>query len=174
MTGGEPITSTDTIVFRKPRFEEGGAIHNLIQSSPPLDLNSPYAYYILCRDFSRHSIVADCGGIPAGYVSAYIRPDKSDTLFVWQVAVSPDFRGRGIGKRMLAAIVADLPPEVSFMETTISPSNTASQNLFHAFARSGGHPIQKTPFLTEQNFSGGHEPEELYTINLKETNHGNI
>lgn len=161
------MEETIRILFRKPRFREGEKIHDLIKSSPPLDLNSSYAYFILCRDFTDHSIVAEIDNKIVGYISAYIRPKKDNTLFVWQVVVSKKVRGLGIAKKMLTHIIKDLSADVTIVETTISPSNKASQKIFTRYAKENGHPITKSPFLSEDDFSGeGHEAEELYQIDL--------
>ncbi|WP_352811930.1 GNAT family N-acetyltransferase [Mesorhizobium sp. M0293] len=36
-----------------------------------------------------------------GWLSAYRRPSDPSTLFVWQIAVHPEVRNRGLGKGLI-------------------------------------------------------------------------
>lgn len=40
-------SAADYIVLRPPERKDGAALHDLIASCPPLDLNSRYAYLLL-------------------------------------------------------------------------------------------------------------------------------
>jgi L-2,4-diaminobutyric acid acetyltransferase len=58
----------------------------LVKRSPPLDLNSPYCYLLLCDHFSE-SLHTGPTSLTGGWL--YLRIPSSgetDTLFVWQVA----------------------------------------------------------------------------------------
>ncbi|MDX5310866.1 MAG: GNAT family N-acetyltransferase, partial [Rhodococcus sp. (in: high G+C Gram-positive bacteria)] len=77
----------------------------IARDSKVLDVNSSYAYVLWCRDFAATSVVATAGDHEAvGFVSGYRRPEAPDTLFVWQVAVDQDQRGRGVAGRMLDSL----------------------------------------------------------------------
>src|SRR5690606_4108344 len=87
-----------------------------------------------------------------------------DTLFVWQVAVDASMRGQGLALRMLLALTTRVAKQgVRHLETTISPSNGASQALFKkAFARLGADYSTRTLFSRAEHFAGLHEDEVLY------------
>ncbi|WP_075926394.1 diaminobutyrate acetyltransferase [Nocardiopsis sp. CNR-923] len=135
-----------------------------------MDVNSPYAYTLWCRDFARTSVVArDDVGRVAAYVTGYVRPDSPDTYFLWQVAVDPARRGQRLARRMLDFVgdrFADLG--LSYLEATVTPDNTASRALFASFARDRGAEIEWSPLFTGEHFphDGGtpHEPEDLVRI----------
>jgi L-2,4-diaminobutyric acid acetyltransferase len=91
-----------------PTSADGPLMWGLALESGGLDVNSRYAYLLWCRDFAATSIVARSGDRLAGFITGYRRPDAPDTLFVWQVAVGPDFRRRGLASRMLDHLVAAL------------------------------------------------------------------
>jgi len=98
-----------------------------------------------------------------GYISGYFRPQKPGTLFVWQVAVSSSARGKGLAKSMLESILQRGKSKIQKVETTISPSNRASQKLFESFAKQLGRPLEKETFLSGKDFPAeGHEAEDLY------------
>ena len=92
---------TDKISFRMPNADDGAAIWNLVRDCKPLDENSMYCNLIQCDHFRDTCVLAERDGEVVGWISAYLLPDDSETLFVWQVAVSPKARGTGLGVRML-------------------------------------------------------------------------
>jgi L-2,4-diaminobutyric acid acetyltransferase len=170
MNNPNPKSSvTDDVNFRSPQADDGLEIHRLIADSPPLDLNSVYAYYLLCTHFSETCVVAEQGGELLGFISAYRLPRRADTLFVWQVAVCSSARGRGIARRMLDRLLDRLrDEELRYLEVTVNPSNAASRGLFERLARSRGTVLQEDRFLDTDAFgsSSAHEPEILLRIPL--------
>lgn len=153
--------------FRKPVLTDGYAIYQLIKSSPPLDLNSSYLYFLQASHFADTCIVAEQDGQITGFLSAYIQPNKPQALFVWQVVVAESHRGLGMAKTMLNELLKNQPNDSAITELTctISPSNKASQSLFNSFAKTHGLSLQTEPFINEADFGeGNHEAEDLYIL----------
>ena len=73
----------------------------LIQACKPLDENSIYCNLIQCDHFADTCILAELDGTPVGWISGYLLPDATDTLFIWQVAVAEEARGLGLASQML-------------------------------------------------------------------------
>jgi L-2,4-diaminobutyric acid acetyltransferase len=152
------------IDFSTPILEDGSKIYELVKRSFPLDLNSQYAYMLICTHFSNTSIVAKVDNQVVGFVSAYLLPKSPQTLFIWQVAVDKSMRNQGLAKRLLKEILQNLP-NIKWIETTISPSNKASLKLFKSIALELNVSIQKSPFFDAALFQNEeHESEELYRI----------
>ncbi len=105
------------------------------------------------------------GGI-VGFTSAYLLPDKPDTLFVWQVAVHQEARGLGLATGMLHWLLArDCCQAVRYLETTITPSNLSSQRLFERLAQRCGAPCERAVVFPQHLFgSDTHEEELLFRI----------
>lgn len=159
--------SHNDLTFRKPILNDGYAIYQLIKSSPPLDLNSSYLYFLQASHFSDTCIVVEQNGTIIGFLSAYYQPDKPQSLFVWQVAVAESARGRGLAKAMLLALIKNQPSDSTMTELacTISPSNKASQGLFGSFAKTHGLILETSPFINETHFGEeNHEAEDLYIL----------
>lgn len=157
------------ICLRKPFADDGFKIHQLVKNSPPLDLNSIYSYHLIARHQANTSIVAEFQGNIVGYISAYILPDKPDTLFIWQVAVDDKMRGKGIAKMMLSGLLSrPAMTSLAYLETTVNPSNLASRGLFEHYSKEHGHPIEEESFLSENDFGeGSHESEIMLRIKLR-------
>lgn len=154
--------------YRHPVFSEGLGLYNLVKSCPPLDLNSVYYYYVICRDFADTCVIAERDHKIVGFISAYIKPNDPSCLFVWQVAVAGAERGNRIASNMLEWLVEQRScNNVRVLETTITPSNRASQRLFNRFAEKRQVTCQTDSFLDSSKFSDQtHETEIMFRIIL--------
>jgi len=152
--------------FREPRVEDGLNIHGLVERSRPLDLNSLYGYLLLAEHFRETCVVAERDGHLAGFISAYVHPSRKDTLFVWQVAVDEAVRKQGIGGRMLEHLVRRPSLSfVSYLETTVNPSNQSSRSLFESVAKRLRAPCTTATLFSEELFGDtDHEAEVLFRI----------
>ncbi len=152
----------EDFLFREPVLGDGAAIYKLVKRSPPLDLNSRYCYLLLGDHFSKTCIVAEHRSDIVGFISAYPHPKKHDTLFVWQVVVDKQMRGRRLAGDMLERLLArGDPSRVSFIETTVTPSNRSSLRFFQTFADTKGAGCRRVSYLTEDLFGEGRHDEEV-------------
>ncbi|MGM0594641.1 MAG: diaminobutyrate acetyltransferase [Pseudomonadota bacterium] len=160
------MTEEISIELRLPNLEDGKAVHELIQRCPPLDVNSSYNYFLLCSHFRDTCVVAEADNRLVGFLSAYLIPGRSDTLFVWQVAVDEAARGQGLAGRMLEHVMArPFCADVSTLETTISPSNLSSRRVFQRYAEKRATEINEETFIEVHHFGGeAHEEERLIRI----------
>lgn len=153
--------------MRHPRVTDGAAVHRLIGRCPPLDLNSSYAYLLLCRHFASTSVAAEHDdGRLVGYVSGYLKPEEPDVLFIWQVAVDRSARGLGLGGAMLRWVLdSERGRGARFLETTIGPTNEASWRLFRGLARELGAAFSTRQYFESPLFGEEqHEQEDLMRI----------
>jgi len=152
------------VVCRNPKPADAPAVYALVDECKPLDLNSTYAYLLLCTHFAQTCVVAELEGRVVGFLSGYRKPQDDSVLFVWQVAVSPIVRGRGTAKQMLHEVYRNCP-WARFIETTIGPDNKPSWALFESFARKHSAPCtQETLFAPEDFGAESHEEERLLRI----------
>ncbi len=156
------INERSGVAYRRPRATDGLRMWQIARDSQVLDVNSSYAYVLWAVDFADTSIIAEVDGRPVGFITGYRRPDASDVLMVWQVAVDADQRGKQIAGTMLRELFSR--SGVSAIHTTISPDNNASQRLFAGVARSLGLQFTREPFLEAELFGDSHEPEDLYRL----------
>lgn len=140
----------------------------MARDSQTLDLNSPYMYLLGASHFAETSVIARVNDRAAGFVWGYRRPDAPDTVFVWQVAVDPAYRGRGIARGMLTALTDRLRPRgCRYLEASVTPGNRASAALFTSFAHAAGAALEnRTVLFSATDFPAGetHEPEVLFRI----------
>lgn len=144
----------EPLLFRSPDIGDGVAIQQLIAESPPLDQNSTYVYLLLCSHFSQSCMVVQHQDQLVGFISAYVHPQKTNTLFVWQVVVHESMRGHGLAQRMLDQLLSrpHLINAIRYVETTVDPDNMASRRVFESLARRHHTAIEEFPFFEEKHF----------------------
>ncbi len=157
----------DDFVFRSPETKDGKYLWEIASASGTLDVNSTYHYLIMCRHFSHTSIIAEDKNQIVGFVTGYVPPKQTDTLFVWQVAVDKEYRGLGIGSKLLLCLYDKVKADkIRNINTTITASNDASIKLFTTVARKLVAPVTfKETFFSAVDFGkNAHAPEQLFHI----------
>jgi L-2,4-diaminobutyric acid acetyltransferase len=159
-------TGNQAVGYRRPRKADGSRIWDLIKSIEALDNNSMYCNLLQCSHFSSTCALAEIDGEAVGWISGYIPPEKPDTLFVWQVAVHPDARGRGVGKRLIHELLKRREcRKVRHIHSTITRDNKASWALFRSIAADFAAPMEDDAhFESEEHFDGRHATEHLVEI----------
>ena len=152
---------TTGVEYRRPRQADGAAVHALIEACAPLDVNSRYAYLLLCTHFADTSAVAEIDDRIRGFVGGYLKPSDPSVLFIWQVAVHPAARGHGIGSGLLHDLLGrPACRRVRHLEATITPSNHGSWTLFRAFARAHGARCADGLAFGPEDLGGSAKEEE--------------
>jgi diaminobutyrate acetyltransferase len=152
--------------FRHPDKRDGAAVWETVEKSGALDLNSAYSYLMMAAYFPDTCRVAERGDRLAGFVLGFTPPRQPDTLFVWQIGVSPREQGRGLGKALLLDLLATPAcGRLRYLEATVTPSNSASERLFRGVAEAFDVPCRVEPIFDEADFPGDdHESERRFRI----------
>lgn len=154
--------------YRRPqaRDGDGALLWRLSEAAGGLDANSEYAYHMLAEYYADTCVIAELDGRSVGFVTGFRPPSAPSTLFVWQIAVDPQYRGRGIARSMLNDLLDRLVlGGVRYLEATITPSNAASRHTFHAVAGRFNATCEESPLFRGDSFvSGEHEDEFRYRI----------
>jgi L-2,4-diaminobutyric acid acetyltransferase len=144
---------------------DGPAVYELAKSCPPLDLNSRYCYLLLCSHFNKYCLVAESDKKTIGFVSAYPHPHSTDTLFIWQIGVDPDFHNIGVGTGLLDSLILLAAGNgFSYLETTITHSNKESRALFQKIAGKHAADCKESECFSSDLLGNGHEEERLLRI----------
>lgn len=90
------------------------------ESSIRSELENPYAIWLVAME----------GDALAGYLGVQFGPDGGDIM---TIAMAPAFRGQGIGKQLLSAMVQILrEKQLGWLTLEVRPSNAAAVGLYEA------------------------------------------
>lgn len=87
-----------------------------------------------------HYLVVDDDGLIAGYAGMWVIIDEAH---VTNVAISPDYRQKGLGEKLLNALIAQaIDKGATSMTLEVRASNTAAQKLYakKGFTKQGLRP----------------------------------
>lgn len=162
----DPQTHEPKITYRTPALEDAAEIWKMVDEAAALDVNSGYAYFMVARNFSASSVVAEVDGEVAGMVTAYPLPSDPTRLFVWQVNVRDDYQGLGIARGMLEEILTrEDCATVRYIETTVAPDNPASEALFRRIAKDFMCGIEEVEVYKDELFPDAeHQSERVFVI----------
>ncbi len=154
--------------FREPSRTDGDNVYSLITDCSPLDINSSYCNFLQSTHFSNTCVLAEKDDDLAGFISGYQKPNEPNTLFIWQVAVSPRYRGKGLAYSMLNTLLQrESLKHIKALETTITKANDASWSLFKKLDANNGNQGEVSTFLDQKiHFKDKHDTEYLYRIPL--------
>lgn len=162
----EANPTLNSLTFRTPVLADAPSILDLVKTCEPLDLNSPYLYMLLCEHFQATCLIVQAQGELVGFVSCYYPPEKPDVLFVWQIAVHPAWRCKGLGSAMLNYTLDNhATPNTRFIEASVTPSNLASRRLFDSLACRLKVQHETSVWFAGTLFNeAGHQDEILHRI----------
>jgi L-2,4-diaminobutyric acid acetyltransferase len=159
--------SENSFHFRKPEKKDAYPIYTQVKNSPPLELNTYYAYLLITTHFRDTSVVAaDIDDRVLGFIAGYRIPCRMDTLFIWQVCTDKSMRGKGLAKKMVYHIMnREENNDIWFIEATVTPSNIDSNIFFKSLATFFQCEFSCKDYFKKEDFAPlNHEEEVLYRI----------
>lgn len=149
----KPVTEKDSALLR-----------HLAVNCPPLDVHTPYTYWVVANFFGEYSFIAYDKEKPVGYIMCIV---KDDMLFVWQIGIVADYRCKNYSSLLLKAVFDKaLESKIGTISVTIAKENTASYNAFFAFCKRNGYSIQryKNVKISDIDVPSFNEEEIMYLI----------
>ncbi len=132
MTGSMADASGDAIVVRVLAADEAAVLDRVAPEVFDGDVD-PASCAAFFADPRHHLAVAIDRGVVVAMASGvdYVHPDKPRDLWINEVGVSPSHHGRGIGRRVVDALL-DHGRALGCGEAWVltSPTNTAARRLY--------------------------------------------
>ena len=117
--------------IRKTAQEDFLRVHEFTAGCPPMENYPEHVYKILLRYFGDYCFIAEENEQIIGFVLGIVPQSFEGTYFLWDIGVTPSYRGKGIGKRLVREVENELS-KMGFkrIELTIDPANLPSRKLF--------------------------------------------
>ena len=129
----------NTFVTRSATANDAALLRDLARRCYPLDVHTPYTYWVVCRFFGKGCFLLERAGVPVGYIMTVETPE---CLFVWQIGLLDHYRGQGHSQTLIRAAAeyaANLGKEI---QLSIAPENKASYGAFAAYCRNHGMTLE--------------------------------
>lgn len=145
------------IIVKKAEFSDVPQIAEIERASIPQPW-SETAFTAALKDEKAVTLVALCGDILCGFITGVYLLDTAD---IYSVAVSSEYRKKGVGKRLLEEFFSALPNEVHNVCLEVRESNIPAIKLYEklGFERVG---------LRKNFYQDPRENAILMTKNLKD------
>lgn len=119
------------IIIRNPEESEFTKVYNFVCTCKPLETYGEHFFKIIFRYFKNSCFVAEFNFDIVGFVFGFKSQVDPDNYFIWQIGVSSEIRGKGIGVKLLRQIENNAKElGCKKLELTVDPKNAPSQKLF--------------------------------------------
>jgi len=121
-----------TATIRRVMPSDGGLLRDLVLACPPLDVHTPYTYWVQSAYFSSQCFIAERAGEPVGFLTSV---GSGSRILLWQIGVLPEARSQGIALDLVRAMVSWARSHgADSFDVSIAPDNAASLALFERCA----------------------------------------
>jgi L-2,4-diaminobutyric acid acetyltransferase len=162
------IEEEKLMIIRPLKPWDIGALRELIEICKPLDLHTPFTYWILSEYFSNTCFVLEDEEIIVGYTGGMKSSSMEGVFYLWQIGLLPDYRGKGHFTMLLDKIIETVRSlDCHSLEFSVLSDNHQSINAFAKFAKNKGLPFEKRGSLDFYDKLADEKCiEDIYRISL--------
>lgn len=124
---------------------DAALLRDFARKCPPLDLHTPYTYWVLCKFFSQSCFILSEDKKDMGYIMAF---EAENIIFIWQIGVLPQYRRKGCSKMLIQAVVDFAYGKNKNVAVSIAKENEASYGAFLRYCRTNSISFRKNGSLT--------------------------
>ena len=129
------------IVLRKVTADDFSLLHELASKCEPLDIHTPYTYWVITHYYSDFCFILEDNGEPVGFITALI---NGKCGFIWQIGILQEYRGKRLSSKLIDSVFSSFLKEgINSVQVTISPDNQNSYNAFSKYCNAKGYSFQR-------------------------------
>ena len=116
--------------IRNVNQEDHALLRRLAQACRPLDVHTPYTYWVNATYNSKCSFILEVDGVASGFVMAIEMPE---VIFLWQIGIVSSLRRKGYSYYLIDDCVKYAESVGKDIELTIDAENANSNVAFIAY-----------------------------------------
>lgn len=152
-------------ILSSVKEKDASTLRFLAMHCEPLDVHTPYTYWVVAKHYGDGSFILVDNEKPIGFITTV---ETDSLLFVWQIGILHEYRGRGLSQRLIEAVFNYAVQKQKNMEVTIAEDNLASYSAFLHFCNYkniGFDKVRKVEIRDLEDISFK-EDEIMYRINV--------
>ena len=102
-----------------------GILRFLASKCGPLDVHTPYTYWVASCYYGKSSFILEHDGEPIGFIMSV---DTPDAVFIWQIGVLSNYRRKNLSCELISKCFAYARNAGKDLEATIAKDNLPSYN----------------------------------------------
>jgi L-2,4-diaminobutyric acid acetyltransferase len=153
--------------LRRVQDADASLLQSLARACPPLDVHTPYTYWVLCHYYSDSCFLLESSGQAIGFITSMVMPDLA---FIWQVGLLEPQRKKGYSAILYDVVAKSaLRRGLKRVQLSIDESNHDSINATSRYCEQRGYALEAVDSLTlddrlHLDFS---EAETVFEIRLE-------
>jgi len=151
--------------IRKVNVEDAVLLRKLAHECKPLDVHTPYTYWVVCNFFGDGCFILQDNRKAVGYIMTLL---KGDCLFIWQIGILEAYRGKKHSRALLMAAEQYAREKgLEKMLVSIAPENQNSYHAFHQYCKGRNILIERNGEVKiEDTLDDITEHEYIYEMTL--------
>jgi len=142
-------------------------IRKCVSKCNPLDMHTPYTYWVIANFFSECSFTISCDNKIIGFITSI--KSFNNVFFIWQMGVLPDFRKMGLAQILINTVVEVIKKQnVYSLYASIDINNMESMHSFGKYAKNKNYALLKSGelHLTDLLIKDFIENENIYQLSF--------
>lgn len=123
---------------------DAALLRHLSKMCPPLDVHTPYTYWVIAKYHAFSSFILECDSNPIGFITAL---DTHETVFIWQIGILEEYRRKGLSEMLISAVFNYSKSVSKDLEVTIAAENKASKSAFLSICKKQNAAIEENEVI---------------------------
>lgn len=163
------MNNNNNITTREVNEKDYALLRELAKKCPPLDLHTPYTYWVIAKYFGKCSFIIYNGNTPIGYIMCIV---SGNTLLIWQIGILEEYRKQKMSSLLIDRVFKwyemNLVNQFD-INVSISRDNIDSFSAFNQYCFHNGYEMSPCSEvrLTDADNLDCIECETLYQITKK-------
>ena len=159
--------NTDNFKINNITINDIQEIRKCVSICNPLDMHTPYTYWVIANFFSECSFKISYDNKIIGFITSI--KTFNNVFFIWQMAVLPDFRKMGLAQILIDTVVEVTKKQnIYSLYASIDTTNTESMHSLSKYAKNKNYTLLKSGELhiTDLLIKDFAENENIYELSF--------